>query len=129
MAKRDGCADDSAAIWRPSADTIEMKTADASLDFDDLCELVCSYLASACNVERSEVRLDTKMLDLNMDSLTFVAVLAQVEAVYQIQMTPESILELLTASSIRDLVAQLRDTIMATLAFDQADNGSAPQAP
>jgi acyl carrier protein len=42
-----------------------------------------------------------------MDSLTFVAVLAQVEAVYDVEFQSDEILECLTASSVGELSAMV----------------------
>lgn len=43
------------------------------------------------------------MLELNMDSLTFVSVLAQIEAVYDIEFAADEILAFLSAGSVHEL--------------------------
>lgn len=69
-----------------------------------LNELVCTTLARACNRDPGEIFPRTRMLDLNMDSLTLVSVLAQVEAVYGIELTADDTLGMMEAAFVSDVV-------------------------
>jgi len=75
----------------------------------DLVEFVCSTIALACN--RSAVEPQARLLDLNMDSLTFVSVLAQIEAVYDVELDPDERLELLTAVQVSELIGRLQHIV------------------
>nr|MBO2514095.1 hypothetical protein [Gammaproteobacteria bacterium] len=68
-----------------------------------LASVLCELMARACNRTPSSVSLDTRLLDLDLDSLTFVAVLAQVEALYEIEIGASEMAGLLEASSMNDL--------------------------
>ena len=70
-------------------------------------EFVCSILALAANKDPTSIQPQTNLLDLNLDSLSLVSVLAQVEAVYAVQLTPDEILELIGSVRIADLVDDL----------------------
>ncbi|HEX6996825.1 MAG TPA: acyl carrier protein [Gammaproteobacteria bacterium] len=70
-------------------------------------ELVCAALAQACSRDRRDVSPDTRMLDLNIDSLTLVSVLAQVEAVYGIELTPDDTLAMMEAAAVSDLAERV----------------------
>ena len=76
-----------------------------------LGELVCSTIALACNRVPEAVRPDTELMALNMDSLTFAAVIAQVEAVYEVELQPEELLSLIEAPRVEDLVHQLEGLV------------------
>jgi len=51
------------------------------------------------------------MLELNMDSLTLVSVLTQVEAVYEVELTPDETLGLIEASRVSQLIDQLEQIV------------------
>jgi len=70
-------------------------------------EFVCSTLALACNQDRATIHPQTSLFELNLDSLSLVSVLAQVEAVFTVQLTPDEMLRLIGASRIADLVNDL----------------------
>jgi acyl carrier protein len=74
-------------------------------------EFVCATLAQACNRDRREISPDTQMRDLNMDSLTLVAVLAQVEGVYEIELTIDDVLSMIEATSVSELAELLAGLI------------------
>ena len=76
-----------------------------------LSEFVCSTIAQACNRPSYSVSLEANMLELNMDSLTLVSVLAQVEAVYEVELTPDETLRLIEASRVSELIDQLEQIV------------------
>ncbi len=77
----------------------------------DLEDFIQTTVAQACNVDRETVRPDTPLLDLNIDSLALVSVFAQVEAVYDLELTPDEILSMLEAPRVSDLVTCLRELV------------------
>lgn len=79
----------------------------------DIAEFVCATLALACRKERGAVDLRTNFLELNVDSLTLVSVLAQVEAVYAVELTPNQLLPLIEARNVSELVGRLKVIVSA----------------
>jgi acyl carrier protein len=79
-----------------------------------LGDMICTSLAQACKRARREVSLETQMLDLDVDSLTLVSVLAEVEAVYGIELTPDDTLTMIEADVVSDLVERLSSIIART---------------
>jgi len=74
---------------------------------NQLSAFVCTAIARAVNRDPATVRPDTVLLELDLDSLTLVSVLAQVEAVHEIELTPEVILSLLEATRVSELVSRI----------------------
>ena len=68
---------------------------------------VLRAIAIACPVAAVAVDRNTPLLDLRMDSLTLVAVLSQVEAVFQVDFSTAETLDLLGAASVGELVAAI----------------------
>lgn len=79
----------------------------------DLQEFVCSTVAQACSVDRDRIDARTNLLDLGIDSLTLVSVFAQIEAVYDVELTPDEILSMLEAPTIADLVVCMERLLQA----------------
>jgi acyl carrier protein len=77
----------------------------------DLQDFVRITLAHACKRPVADVSLQTSMLDLQMDSLTFIAVVSQVEAVYDVQFTEAELVDFFDVAQVGDLVALLQRTI------------------
>lgn len=77
----------------------------------DITDFICSTLALACNRDADSLTPDTSLYDINVDSLTMVAVLAQAEAVYEIELSPDDTLALLEALSVSDLIDRLTGII------------------
>ncbi|HEY8520082.1 MAG TPA: acyl carrier protein [Gammaproteobacteria bacterium] len=90
-----------------------------------LTGFVCDALAQACSRDRRDVSPDTRMLELDVDSLTLVSVLAQVEAVYGIELTPEDTLAMMEAAAVSDLADRLAVVIMRAHQGREASHGSA----
>lgn len=83
-----------------------------SMDVDsELRNFVCSTIALACNRDPLTVVPETTMWELNIDSLTFVAVLTQVQAVYEFELGPDTFLILFQADSVAELVESLGQII------------------
>jgi acyl carrier protein len=70
-------------------------------------ELVCTMLVQVCGRDRCDISLDSRMLDLAVDSLTLVSVLAQVEVVYGIEVTLDDALALKEAPLVSDFVGRV----------------------
>ena len=68
---------------------------------------VLRAISVACAVAGVDVDRNTPLLDLRMDSLTLVAVLSQVEAVFQVDFSTAETLDLLGAASVGELVAAI----------------------
>ena len=77
----------------------------------DVASFVCSTVALACNRDPASVALDTNLLELNMDSLTLVSILAQVEAVYEVSIDTSEVFALIEAARVADLVNRLEGII------------------
>lgn len=77
------------------------------IKYPDLATFVCSTIALACNRDPASVSPRAGLLDLHMDSLTLVSVLAQVEAVYEVSLTPEDTLALVSVTHVSDLIGGL----------------------
>ena len=77
----------------------------------DLDELIYSAVAQAGNVDRARVNADTRLIDLHIDSLAFVSVIAQVEAVCEVELTTDEILSLLWLPTIADAVTRVREIL------------------
>jgi len=73
----------------------------------DLAEFLCAAIAQAANRDPAAIGAATPLLDLDLDSLTLVSVLSQIEAVYGIELEPEEIMSMLEASRIGDLAARI----------------------
>jgi acyl carrier protein len=77
----------------------------------EVASFVCSTIALACNRDPGSVALDTSLLDLNMDSLTLVSVLAQVEAVYEVSLDTDDVFALIEAARVSDVVSRLEGIV------------------
>lgn len=80
-----------------------------------MTELVCATIALACNRAPADVAPETSLLELDLDSLTLVSVLTQVEAVFELELDADETLALLEAALVSDLVARLEAFARARL--------------
>lgn len=76
-----------------------------------LSEFLCSTIALVCNRLDSEVSPATSFLELRMDSLTFVSVLAQIEAVYDVEFQSNEMLDFLSADRVGELSRKISRVI------------------
>ncbi len=76
-----------------------------------VAEFVYSSLAQACRCARGQISPDTQMLDLDVDSLTLLSVLAQVEAAYGVELTPDDTVTIIGAASVSDVVGHISGVI------------------
>jgi acyl carrier protein len=74
-------------------------------------QLVTGALAAACRLEPARVERSTSLLDLGVDSLTLMAVLSQIEALFAVELLPDDTLALLGAADVGALVAALERCI------------------
>ncbi len=77
----------------------------------DLDGFVCSAIASACNVEPTEVTSSTNLLDVGMDSLNLVSIIAQIQIHFGVEFSSDQVVALFDASMVADLVILLRQLI------------------
>jgi acyl carrier protein len=78
-----------------------------SIEERDLTEFLRGALALATGRDSADIAPDTLLFDLNMDSVTFVAVVSQVEAIYSVELDPGQVLSLFEAVTVSDLGGQL----------------------
>ncbi|MCC6202812.1 MAG: acyl carrier protein [Gammaproteobacteria bacterium] len=69
----------------------------------DLTDFLCTTLALACHRNADALTPAITLADLNVDSLTLVAVLAQVEAVFTVTLTDDDTIAMFEAVTIADL--------------------------
>jgi acyl carrier protein len=77
----------------------------------ELAELVASAISSACNIERSAIAPETPLYNLGVDSVSMMAVVAQVQMRYEVELTSDQIMELFDASRVEDAVSLLGQVI------------------
>jgi len=70
----------------------------------DLADFVASAIASICEIDKSEIAYNTNLLDLQMDSLSLVALVSQLEAAYEVQFSADDVMELLEPARFADLL-------------------------
>lgn len=86
---------------------------------DALVAWLCPTIARACHVEATSVTGESRLLELNIDSLTLVSVLTQVEAVHGIELRTEETLELLESADVRALARTLARLIASRRSLDE----------
>lgn len=84
-----------------------MVTPLASGPSDELVAWLCRTIARACHLEADAVSAESSVLELGLDSLTFVSVLTQLEAAHGIELSPDETLALLEAADVRALACAL----------------------
>jgi len=77
----------------------------------DLSAFVRSTIGQACNCPVESVAPSTPLVTLSLDSLTFVSLVAQVEAIYGVEVTSEETLSLMECGRVSDLVDRLQELI------------------
>lgn len=78
----------------------------------DLTHFVTTRLAEGCRRPIERLRPETPLLELDLDSLTLVAILTQVEAAYNVELTADDLIGALDAHTLASLI----DTLAAVLA-------------
>jgi acyl carrier protein len=77
----------------------------------ELDEIVVSAIAVACNIERSAIAVDANMLELGIDSITMTAIVAQVQASYDVQLETDDVVELLNAPRVADVLSLMKKAL------------------
>jgi acyl carrier protein len=98
--------------------TMRHRNADGS---ETLAALVRRALGAACSVDACGLDDRTELADLNLDSLTLVTVLAQIEAVYGVDFSTADTLDAFGAADVGELVG----TIARVVARARARGGAA----
>jgi len=70
-------------------------------------EWVVGTIAAACSVEPEKLTLGTRLADVGMYSLRLYALMARIEVDFECELTQSHIVDLMTASSIREVVILL----------------------
>lgn len=81
----------------------------AMIAADSFSKFVCATLARICNRPIADVTPQTSLLELGLDSLSFVTALAHVEASYDVRVAPHQILLLIDAPTVEELITMLRE--------------------
>ena len=66
--------------------------------------VVMEAVAAACRIDAAALERGTPMSDLEADSLTFVAILARIEAVLELELGGEETLRLLGTHDVGELI-------------------------
>lgn len=74
---------------------------------DSLADFICTAVEQACQRVPASVDVQSSFLDLGMDSLTFVSIVSQVEAVYGVELDTDDLLALFDAPRVGDVVEVL----------------------
>lgn len=83
-------------------------TADTLADNPPLERLVIAAIACTCQLDEREIRPDTQMAALGIDSLGITALASRLEATCGLTFTDEVLLEMFTAPSVQDLISIVR---------------------
>jgi len=67
--------------------------------------VVAGAVAAACRIDAAALGRDTRMSDLEMDSLSFVSILARIEAELELELGADDTLRLLATQDVGELVA------------------------
>lgn len=82
----------------------------ASLSLDDFLR---DTIAQSCRRDPAEIHAQTRLLDLGIDSLLFVSIVAQVEAVHRITFDLDSVFALMEEPTLGSLALSIRELIGA----------------
>jgi acyl carrier protein len=74
-------------------------------------QAVVDTLAQACELSRSEVSIQTSLLELGLDSLGLTVVIAQLQTRYCFEVEPDELAELLGAAVVADIAALVKRKI------------------
>ena len=90
-----------------------MSMSSAAPPTEALIAWLCPMIARACGMEPRGITAESRIAELELDSLTLVSVLTQAEAIHAIELGAEETLELLEAVDVRTLAAALAAIILA----------------
>jgi acyl carrier protein len=76
-----------------------------------LGEFLLGVVAAVCRVDPLSIDRRTSLLDIHMDSLTFVSILTQTEAVYGVAFSASDTVDFFGANEIGDLIDAVQRTI------------------
>lgn len=72
---------------------------------------VCAAIALALNFQEAAISPDDVVYDLGLDSISIVALLAELEAAYGVEFGSDRIIEMLQAERVRDLAVIVSQVI------------------
>jgi acyl carrier protein len=76
-------------------------------------DFLIATIARACNLEPSSLSPDMDILELGVDSVSFASMLAQIEANFECEFTPEQVGTLLEVPVIRDMTACIESMLQS----------------
>lgn len=71
---------------------------------DSINSIVIGAIARACNLKVEAVTPDLRIAALGLDSMNMTAVLAELEAVYDIELTSDQIIDVLQQERVSDVI-------------------------
>jgi len=95
-------------------------------DMPELEATVCELIARACNFQRTVISLNDSVYDIGLDSMGATALLAELEALYDVEFSSDKISEILQAPFVRDLVNIVQQVIGANARVASAAVAAAP---
>lgn len=76
-------------------------------------DFVASIIVTASNSPCTMIMPETRLADINMDSLALASVIAQVEAVHQLEFEPEQVVNVFNSTTVGDVVAAVHEALSA----------------
>jgi hypothetical protein len=76
---------------------------------ESMDEFVIAAIAAICDLEDSQICLETALSDLAVDSLRITAFVAHLQAAHGCVVTPEDVIDLLDAPCVCDVVTIVRN--------------------
>jgi hypothetical protein len=77
----------------------------------DLSSFVCDAIRRSCNNPGETISLATPMAALSLDSLMLVSLVAQVQTIYEVELSPAEIVSLVESYRVSDLVGRLQELV------------------
>jgi acyl carrier protein len=89
----------------------------------DLRSFVCDAIRRSCNDAVETIDLSTPLAAFSLDSLMLVSLVAQVQTVYEVELSPAEIVSLVESYRVSDLIGRLQELI-----GERAAGAAAPMA-
>jgi acyl carrier protein len=76
-------------------------------------EFVRSTIVTASNSPGLELVAETRLVDINMDSLALASVIAQIEAVHELELEPEQVVRIFSSTTVGDVIGAVHEALSA----------------
>lgn len=76
-------------------------------------EFVISTIVTASNFPGASVIPQTRLADINMDSLALASVIAQVEAAHEVELEPEEVVRIFNSATVGDVITAVNAVLDA----------------